>query len=198
MPKGLRCTWIGRMVGRLARPAGLASAAIAPGIATYTAVLLSHTAVPAWHEAHPYLPFVFSGSAAASGGGLGMLLAPVEESGPARRLAVMGAALEVVGSQLVERRLGVVSEAFTTGKPHRLRTLAKCLNIGGAVGAVVSGRNRAAVAASGVALLAGSVLQRFGEFEAGAESTRDPKYVVVPQREQQEARRTVPMTKETR
>jgi len=39
------------------------------------------------------------------------------------------------------------------------------------------------VAASGAALLAGSALQRFGVFEAGVESTRDPKYVVVPQRE---------------
>ncbi len=67
-----------------------------------------------------------------------------------------------------------------------------------ALGAVVSGQNRAALAVSGVALLAGSVLQRFGTFEAGAESTRDPKYVVVPQREQLEARRTVPMTKKTR
>ena len=37
----------------------------------YTAVLLSQTAVPAWNTAHPYLPFVFTGSAAASSGGLG-------------------------------------------------------------------------------------------------------------------------------
>ena len=36
---------------------------------------------------------------------------------------------------------------------------------------------------SGVALLAGSALQRFGVFEAGVASTQDPKYVVVPQRE---------------
>jgi len=34
-----------------------------------------------------------------------------------------------------------------------------------------------------VALLAGSALQRFGVFEAGVASTRDPRYVVTPQRE---------------
>ena len=101
-------TLAGSAGGRLARPAGLWAAATAPGVASYTAVLLSQTAVPAWREAHPYLPFVFTGSAAASGGGLGMLLAPVGESGPARRMAVAGAGLEVAASRLMEQRLGSV------------------------------------------------------------------------------------------
>ncbi|KWX21413.1 polysulfide reductase [Mycolicibacterium wolinskyi] len=182
MPAWLRRTWLGRLVNRAARPAGLEAAAVAPGVASYTAVLLSQTAVPAWRDAHPYLPFVFTGSAAASGAGLGMLLAPVSESGPARRMAVTGAALEVVASRTMEHRLGLVAEAYTTGKAHRLRQWSEILTVGGAVGAVVSGRRQWAVAASGAALLAGSALQRFGVFEAGVQSTRDPKYVVVPQR----------------
>jgi formate-dependent nitrite reductase membrane component NrfD len=188
MPGRLRRTWLGRLVGRLARPAGLWAAATAPGVASYTAVLLSHTAVPAWHEAHPYLPFVFTGSAAASGGGLGMLLAPVSESGPARRMAIAGAGLEVAASRVLEKRLGLSAEAYTTGKAHRLRKWSEMLTVGGAVGAVVGGRNRPVLAVSGLALLAGSALQRFGVFEAGVESTRDPKYVVVPQRERLDAR----------
>ncbi|WP_051053565.1 NrfD/PsrC family molybdoenzyme membrane anchor subunit [Mycolicibacterium chubuense] len=183
MPSRLRRTWLGRLVGMLARPAGLEAAAVAPGVASYTAVLLSQTAVPAWREAHPYLPFVFTGSAAASGAGLGMLLAPVAESGPARRMAVAGVALEVAASRTMEQRLGLSSEAYTTGRSHTLRRWAEVLTVGGAVGAVVSGRRRWAVAASGAALLAGSALQRFGVFEAGVASTKDPKYVVVPQRE---------------
>ena len=52
----------------------------------------------------------------------------------------------------------------------------------------LAGRSRAGAAASGLALLAGSALQRFGVFDAGVESTKDPKYVVVPQRERLEAR----------
>jgi hypothetical protein len=111
-----------------------------------------------------------------------MLLAPVSESGPARRMAVAGAALEVAASRLMEHRLGLSAEAYTTGKAHRLRQWSEYLTVGGAVGAAM-GRNRAVLAASGLALLAGSALQRFGVFEAGVESTRDPKYVVVPQRE---------------
>jgi formate-dependent nitrite reductase membrane component NrfD len=189
VPAALRRTWLGKLLVWSARPAGLSAAATAPGVASYTAVLLSHTAVPAWREAHPYLPFVFTGSAAASGGGLGMLLAPVGEAGPARRLAVMGAGLEVVASRLLERRLGFQAEAYTTGTTHRLRRGAEYFTVGGALGAVVSGRSRLAAVLSGLALLAGSVLQRFGVFQAGVESTRDPKYVVVPQRERLQAGR---------
>jgi formate-dependent nitrite reductase membrane component NrfD len=187
MPARIRRSPLGRLVSRLARPAGLEAAAVAPGVASYTAVLLSHTAVPAWHEAHPYLPFVFTGSAAASGGGLGMLLAPVSESGPARRMAATGAVLEVAAARTMERRLGLVGEAYTTGRVHTVRQCAEVLNVAGAVGAVVSGQRRWAVALSGAALLAGSALQRFGTFEAGVASTKDPKYVVVPQRERLDA-----------
>ncbi len=183
MPGRLRRTWLGRLVGWAARPAGLWAAVTAPGVASYTAVLLSQTAVPAWREAHPYLPFVFTGSAAASGGGLGMLLAPVGESGPARRMAIAGAGLEVAASRLMEQRLGLVAEAYKTGKAHRLRAWSEALTVGGAVGAVFGWPSTALVAVSGVALLAGSALQRFGVFEAGVASTQDPKYVVVPQRE---------------
>jgi formate-dependent nitrite reductase membrane component NrfD len=187
MPSPLRRTWAGRLTNLLARPAGLEAAAVAPGVASYTAVLLSQTAVPAWREAHPYLPFVFTGSAAASGGGLGMLLAPVDESGPARRMAVLGAGLELAASRTLEQRLGLSGEAYTTGRARPLRTWSEILTVGGAVGAVLGGRSRAALAASGLALLAGSALQRFGVFEAGVASTQDPKYVVVPQRERLEA-----------
>ncbi|MGV0794370.1 NrfD/PsrC family molybdoenzyme membrane anchor subunit [Mycolicibacterium sp. XJ1819] len=190
MPRRVRSTRLGRLVDTAARPAGLWAAATAPGVASYTAVLLSHTAVPAWRDAHPYLPFVFVGSAAASGGGLGMLLAPMQETGPARRMAAVGAGLEVAASRVMEQRLGVSGEAYATGRAHRLRQLSEVLTVGGAVGALV-GRRRGVVAASGLALLAGSALQRFGVFEAGVESTRDPKYVVVPQRERLDAEQRV-------
>ncbi|GAB3903945.1 polysulfide reductase NrfD [Kibdelosporangium lantanae] len=184
VPANLRHTLPGRLVRWAARPAGLSAAAIAPGVAAYTSVLLSHTAVPAWHAAFRQLPFVFTGSAAASGAGFGMLCTPVAEAGPARRLGVIGAAAELVASRLVERRAGFAARAFTTGGPHRLRKWSEYLTAAGAVGAATVARhNRVAAAVSGLALLAGSALQRFGVFEAGVASTKDPAYVVVPQRE---------------
>jgi hypothetical protein len=48
---------------------------------------------------------------------------------------------------------------------------------------VLSGRNRLIAVLSGAALLAGSALTKFGVFEAGLASARDPKYTVGPQRE---------------
>jgi formate-dependent nitrite reductase membrane component NrfD len=184
LPSRLRERLPGRLLNAATRPAGLSSAALAPAVASYTAVLLSQTAVPAWNEAYRRLPFVFTGSAAASGGGLGMLFAPVHEAGPARKLGVVGAVAELAFSRLVDQGLGLVGEAYTTGRPHRLRKWSECLTLAGAIGsAVAAPRSRTAAAVSGLALLAGSALQRFGVFEAGVESTKDPKYVVVPQRE---------------
>ena len=183
VPGGLRETLPGRLLRAAARPAGLAAAALAPGLAAYTAVLIAQTAVPAWHEARRELPFVYTGSAAASGGGLAMLFTPVAQAGPARRFAIAGTIGEITASRVIDARPGLATETYRTGRARRLRRAAEILNVGGVVAAAtVARRSQAAAAAAGLALLGGSVLQRFGTFEAGAASTRDPKYVVVPQR----------------
>ncbi|EHR60994.1 NrfD/PsrC family molybdoenzyme membrane anchor subunit [Saccharomonospora cyanea] len=184
VPKPLRRSLPARLLRRLARPAGLSAAAVAPAVASYTAVLLSQTAVPAWHSAHSHLPFVFTGSAAASAGGLGQVLVPVEQAGPARAFAVSGAAMELVASKLMERGLGLVGKAYSEGRAGRLRSWSHRLTVAGTVGSLLAARrSRAAAALSGLALLGGSVLQRFAVFRAGVASTEDPQYVVVPQRE---------------
>jgi formate-dependent nitrite reductase membrane component NrfD len=172
-----------RLLRRLARPASLSSAALAPALAGYTAVLLSQTAVPAWNTAHPYLPFVFTGSAAASSGGLAMALVPPAEAGPARTFAAVGAAAELVASRVLEHRIGMVAEAYNTGRAHTLRRWSEYLTVGGLAGILLARRSRVAAVGAGLALAAGSALQRFGVFEAGVASTRDPRYVVTPQRE---------------
>lgn len=173
-----------------ARPAGLAAAVLAPAVASYTAVLLTDTSTPAWHDAHRELPFVFVGSAAAASGGLGMLLAPISETGPARRLAVAGAVAELVVEHRMEQSMGLSAEALHHGTPGRLIRASKILTAVGATGALLlGGRSRIGAAVSGVALLAGSACTRFGVFEAGIESAHDPKYTVVPQRERLDRRR---------
>lgn len=53
---------------RVGRTAEAVAAALGPFVATYTAVLVSDTAVPAWHDARRELPFVFAASAVASAG----------------------------------------------------------------------------------------------------------------------------------
>jgi formate-dependent nitrite reductase membrane component NrfD len=186
----LRLGIIGQLLDFAARPAGLAAAAIAPAVASYTAVLLTDTATPAWHDAHRELPFVFVGSAAAASGGYGMLMAPLHESGPARRLAIAGALAELAVEHRMEHSMGLSAEALHEGTPGKLMKASKALTAAGALGAVLfGGRSRVGAGVSGVALMAGSACTRFGVFEAGQESARDPKYTVVPQRERVDRRR---------
>ena len=185
LPPGLRRGPL-RLARYVDRPAGILAGVFAPPVAAYTAVLLSGTSTPSWHEARKELPFVFVGSASAAAAGFGLVAAPVHETGPARRLAVGGALLELVMERQMERSMGVTAEPLHHGKAGRLMRAAKALTAAGAAGALLSGRSRAVAVASGAALLAGSWCTRFGVFEAGQESARDPKYTVVPQRERLE------------
>ncbi|SDJ90582.1 Formate-dependent nitrite reductase, membrane component NrfD [Nonomuraea maritima] len=169
----------GRFPG-LGRAAGVGAAVTGAGVATYTAALISDTAVPAWHDGYRELPFLFAGSAAAAAGGLGLLAAPLDEAGPARRLALLGAAVECVAATRMERRLGPVGEPL---RRSVLMRLGEALSLAGALaGASMGRRSRVAAMAAGAALLAGSACTRFGVFRAGIESANDPKYTVQPQR----------------
>jgi hypothetical protein len=172
-----------RLLSAVGRPAGVVAGLTAPPVAAYTAVLLADTATPSWHSAYKELPFVFVSSAAAAAGGYGMLTAPVAQAGPARRFAAGGAVVELLMEQQMERSMGLTAEPLHAGKAGRLMKAARVLTIGGAAGTVLAGRSRTIAALSGAALMAGSVATRFGIFEAGQESARDPKYTVVPQRE---------------
>ncbi|MEE6287441.1 NrfD/PsrC family molybdoenzyme membrane anchor subunit [Georgenia sp. MJ173] len=172
-----------RLMRAVGRPAGVLAALTAPPVAAYTAVLLADTATPSWHEAYRELPFVFTASAAAASGGLAMVVVPIAQAGPARRLAIGGAVVELLAEQLMERSMGITAEPLHEGTGGRYMRAAKVLTAVGAAGAVVSGRRRWAAVLSGAALLAGSFCTRMAVFEAGQASARDPKYTVVPQRE---------------
>ncbi len=173
---------------RLKRFGGVVSAIFGGPLATYTGVLLANTAVPSWHEAHKQLPYVFGGSAMAAGGGICMAFTPVAEAGPARKMAVAGAAIELAVVHRVEHDHGLLSEPFHEGRPGKFMRAARACTAAGAGLTVLAGRTRAGAMASGALLAAGSLLTRFGVFEAGIASTKDPKYVVVPQRERIVAR----------
>ena len=162
---------------------GAVAAVIGPALGTYTAVLLSNTAVPTWHEAHRELPIVFAGSAAAAGGGMGLVGASVRDNVPAARLAVAGAVVELAAGEYMERKLGLLGDVYQKGRAHTLMRASKACLAAGAVGAVLGRRRRWSAALSGLALMAGSALTRFGVFDAGIASANDPAHIVVPQRE---------------
>lgn len=189
LPAPLR-RMLGGPRGHLARAAGLGAAGLGPAVASYTAVLLTNTATPTWHEGRRHLPLVFVASAAAAAGGMGMLAAPLAESGPARAFAVAGAAVDLVVSQRMESSMGVTAEPLHDGAAGRYLLAAKSLTIAGATLAALAGRrSRSAAGLAGAALLAGSACTRFGIFSAGQQSAADPRYVVVPQRARLDAKK---------
>ena len=169
--------------------ATLGAGLLGPAIATYTAALICDTAVPAWHAGYREMPYVFAGSAASAAGGLGLLATAPADAEPARNLAVLGAAVELIAKRQLIRRLARPGsaglslaepyEAWTTGAILRL---AEFLTAGALAGAVLGRRSRAVSALAGASLVAASAMTRFGIFEAGMASARDPKYTIVPQR----------------
>ena len=175
---------------RLGRLSEALSAVLGLPLATYTAVLVAATSVPVWHEARRELPLVFATSSAASAGAAALILTPVENAGPVRRLAAGGALLELGAVELMKRRLGkFLAEPYEGGRAGRFDKLSKALSgVGAAVTAFTGRKSRLAVAVGGTMILAGALCERWAIYEAGFPSSRDPKYTVMPQRERLESR----------
>ena len=180
------------------RPAGLlatgGAAVLGPAVASYTAVLLSDTAVPAWHDARHQLPFLFTASAATAAAGLGLIAAADAEAGPMYRLAVAAALSDLAAGEVLEHRLDpVVRRGYEQGPAGTLMPAGKALAAAGAAGAVVGAltKSRAVRAGAGLALLAASACTRFGVFHAGINSAQDPAATVEPQRARKNSRDTV-------
>ena len=175
---------------RIGRAAGLAAAALAPALGSYAAVLLADTAVPAWHEAGRELPFLFVGGASATSGALGVMLAPIEDAAPARRLALVGAAVEMCAARMMERNLPEeVARPYRAGPTGKVTKAALGLTAAGAALVASWGRRRRAGALVGGALLmAGALVERYAVVDAGRASARDPGATIVPQRQRATAR----------
>ena len=127
-----------------------------------------------------------------------MLAVRPAQAGQAVRLAVLGAASEIIAKWLMMRRLGAEAEPYRDGRAGKLLGTAEVLIAAGLAGTVLAGaaswpgipgRSRVLAPLAGIALMAASALTRFGIFEAGRASARDPKYTVGPQRERLQDRR---------
>jgi hypothetical protein len=177
---------------RLRRAAEVAAGLLGPALSTYTGVLVADTAIPVWHGAGGELPMVFASSAAAAAGGAAAILTPPADAGPARRLAVGGALVELGAAEVMQRRLGELAEPYAMDPTRRFTLAARACSGAGAVLLAVAGRRRPAAVAGGALVMAGSALQRLAVHHAGLESAADPKYVVKPQRQRLQARPQVP------
>jgi formate-dependent nitrite reductase membrane component NrfD len=171
----------------------IAAAALGAPLATYTAALVTHSAIPAWSEARKEMPFVFAASATASAAGAAMLTVPADEAEPARRLGIAAAIAEEAITAVMHKRLGPLSESYEKGTASRFGKAARALTTAGALAFAagdpalplpLSKRHRSALSvAGGALLLAGSVCKRWSVFKAGFQSADDPTQTVRTQRE---------------
>jgi len=168
---------------RLRRVAEVVAGVLGPPLATYTGALIADTSVPTWHDAGQELPLLFAAGAAASAGGLAVIVTPPAEAGPARRLALGGAVVEVATSEVMRRRLGPLAQPYRQGRAKRLSSLATATAGAGVLLLGLGGRRRATAAAGGGLLLLSSAFQRFAVYRAGVASADDPSYTVSRQRE---------------
>ena len=127
------------VTGKLPRgglAATLPAAVLGTAVATYTSVLLCDTAVPAWHEGHREMPFLFAGSATAAAGGLGMLAVRPSQAVQAARFAMLGAAAELTVNRLLLRRLGpAAAEPYQKGRAGAMMRASEVLTAAGLAGA---------------------------------------------------------------
>ena len=184
-----------RLLRAVEGPAGLEAAAFGPLLAVYTAVLLADTSTPTWNDARDELPFVFVSSASLASAGLAMMTTPVAETAPARRLALAGVIGELAASQVMRRRMDpVAAEPLHDGRSGALMRLSEALAVAGGIGTLLGGRRRRVAAAAGLALVVASVLTRFGVYEAGIRSAKDPRYTIEPQKRRLAERRAAGVT----
>jgi hypothetical protein len=155
---------------RLGRAAGVAAGLLGPVLATYTAVLVGQTSVPAWARARRRMPVVFAASAAASAGGLACAVTPPAGAGPARLLATGAAIVEVAATGWMESALGDHAVVYRRGRPAALARAARALTLAGAGLTGLLGRRRWAAALGGAALLGGSLCLRLAVWRAGPDS----------------------------
>ena len=178
------------VTGRLAGIGGAAAAASAvtgPLLAAYPGVLLANTAVPAWHSSHRELPMLFAGGAltAAAAAGLvaGALSGDPADLGPARRLALIGAAVEGTAEFALEHRTDLAGEPYRQGQSAMMLRGARLTTLLGATVALGARRSRLAAVTSASLLAGGGLLAKYAVLRAGVASAKDPKYVVQTQRD---------------
>ncbi len=163
---------------RLGYMAGIGAGILGMPLATYTAVLISNTAVPLWSSSRRTLPLLFGASSMAS-------LASVFELMPLdqRERAIMhtfgtvGRVAELAAAVAVEKEASQVprvAEPLQQGVSGALWRAAAVLTAASLVVSLLPGRARAKRMISGTLGILGGACIRFAVFHAGKASARDP------------------------
>ena len=169
---GERLARVGNAAGKLAGVLGLP-------LTAYTAVLLTNTAVPAWHEARRSMPFLFVSSAVSGATSLFSFFDLNErEEEIVRRFSIVGGVAETVAAMALDRevaKIDAVAQPYKQGLSGSLWKAAKNLSTTSLVLSALPGTGPVKRYADGIIGTASALLTRFAVFHAGKASTRDPR-----------------------
>jgi formate-dependent nitrite reductase membrane component NrfD len=171
---------------RLGQSAGIGAGVLGLPLATYTAVLISNTAVPIWQQGRKILPLLFGASPMA---GLASLLDLMELRDDERHVSTyfgtVGRVSELAAGAVMEReaaRVARVGKSLHEGVAGALWTAAKIATASSLVFSLLPGQTRGKRIAAGLLGTAGAVCLRFAVFHAGRASALDPRATFHQQR----------------
>jgi formate-dependent nitrite reductase membrane component NrfD len=165
--------------GRAGNLCGYFAGLFGAGLATYTGVLVSNSAIPIWQESRHVMPVLFGLSAMASAGSAFNLLAEnAEERRVTEFFGAAGQAAELAAAFAMERQ---ASEVPRVGRPFKqgvsgwMWQTATLLTAGSLLLSVLPGKSRKKRFAAGVLGTLGSALMRFSIEALGQASARDAR-----------------------
>lgn len=168
-----------RLFRPLANVFGLIAGMLGLGLAGYSGVLLSQTAVPLWQTSYRITPvlFLYSGAAAAASF-FEFFKLNSREASAVEWFGSIGKITELAATFALERnarRIKRVGRPLTTGFSGFLWQSAKAFTIASALISIFPGKSRPKRVAAGVLGSLAGICLRFGLFYAGKSSARDPR-----------------------
>ena len=167
----------------LLRHIGNVSGAIAglfgAGLATYTGVLVSNSAVPIWQQSRRYMPILFGGSAMASvGSAFNVFVRSEAERRLTNPFGLIGQGVELAAGALMQQQASKVERVgrpFKHGAGGTMWRAATVLTTSSLLLGLLPGKSRAKRITAGVLGTAGSILMRFSIEAMGKASARDAR-----------------------
>lgn len=167
------------VLGFIGEAFGILSGLFGLGLATYTGVLISNTAVPVWQSSRKSLPALFGSSGVASiGCAFDIFSEDKAAAGITRAFGIAGRAAELTLGICMEHEAGatpIVARPLQRGLSGVMFRASAALTAASLVLAVLPNSTRKRRRLSGLLGSAGSLLMRFSVEQAGKASARDPR-----------------------
>jgi formate-dependent nitrite reductase membrane component NrfD len=166
-------------LGTAGEVTGYLSGLFGAGLAGYTGVLVSNSAIPVWQAARRWVPVMFMASSASAAASVIDVLAVDRRTRVLRRIfGTAGRIAEIAAAKQVERaasRVPRVGAPLRSGATGALWKAASALTAVSLIGSFVPSRGRKVAVVAGMLGIAGSLCLRFAVHAIGNASARDAR-----------------------